>query len=180
MMKKLIIALFSLMLLLSSCGGSKEDSNTDTSLVISDEMNGMYYDKIAGRGVLEFIKTDDRNAQIIIDWASSAFENGHWQMDVTVDGDVLKYENGTYTVQTFDSSGNHSDEQRYSNVTGYFTVSEGTVVWHSDQEEGGNEDSVFVRDYLREEQVGIANPWTETTDLNEAMQVAGIEFDPPV
>lgn len=179
-MKKIIITIFVLVMVLCSCGTEKDNAADDKAAVISDELTGMYYDQIAGRGMLELTKTDDSNALIDIRWSNTAAENAHWTMNVSLQGNNLTYSDGTYTIETYDSSGNHSDEEVYKDGTGYFEISEGMLTWHNDKDELGNQDTVFVRDYLRDETTGIPNPWTYTTDLEEAISVSNVDFMPPV
>ena len=78
-----------------------------------------YYEEIAGRGVINVEKVKDNLAKITVDWASSAAENAHWEMEATYDGEKLVYENAVLLEQLYDTSGNHADTEKYHDGTGH-------------------------------------------------------------
>ena len=181
---KILILLLLSMFLLSAC--TKNPDNTDDqtdakTLNIPVKVLGYYYEEVAGRGVINVEKVKDNLAKITIDWASSASENAHWDIEATYDGEKLNYENAKLLTQVYDTTGNHADTENYHDGTGYFIVEEDCLVWHNDKKDSGDMDFRFVRDYVRaDENADMPNPWIETDDINVAIKNAGVEFDPPI
>ena len=182
-LSKLFLILLVIGLTLSGCGQKNTDNNEkkeeNNTVTVPGELLGYYYEQIAGRGALNVVGTSD-GADLTIDWGSSAAETAHWDIHATYDGSRFNYTDGKYTVMTFDEKGNHTDDVKYTDGSGYFEVVGDTLVWHNDKGDNGSTDVVFVRDAERAEAVGMPNPWLETDDLNDAIKNAGVEFYPPI
>ena len=70
-----------------------------------------------------------------------------WTMTASVSGDggSISYDNGRLTTVTFSEEGTESEEVKYENGTGSFSLnSEGQLVWKDDVGHAGD-DAVFVR-----------------------------------
>lgn len=173
-MKKLLVLLFTAMLVLSGCTKQEEKKNETVS--IPEEALGFYYEQIAGRGNLSL----DENGLIIVDWSSSASEKSHWQMQTEYDAATnrLTYKDGLMSVLTFAENGSFTEDVKYEDGTGYFTIDGDKLLWHNDKKDNGDNDIVFVRNVeLGQGEANMPNPWIETTDLNAAIKEAGFEFE---
>ena len=182
MKKKLLLFVMIIGLLLTSCGKKKEIVNNDP-IEISEDYLGYFYEKNVGRGVLYLTNPiSNGSVDVTIDWGSSSAETGHWEMKAQYDPNTstFTYKDAIHTIRTYDSSGNYSEKDVYNNGTGTFKVDGESLVWHSDNDDYG-EDVVFARDVERKDDiVGMINPWIETTDINVAIKNAGVEFEPPL
>lgn len=179
-MKKLLTLLLVLGIILVGCQ-KKQDSVEPAGVPLPESYLGYFYEKIAGRGILNVEKKDEEGkALITIDWGSSAAETARWEMEANYDGkDTLSYTNAHHSIRTYDTSGSYSEETVYENGTGTLKADGLTFIWHSDNDDYG-QDVVFARDIDRKDDVvGMINPWIETTDLNVAIKNAGVEFEPP-
>ena len=155
---------------------SAEPTAEAAAEAVPAELEGTYYEQIAGRGSFVLFRTDT-GAHLDVIWGSSAFETSRWEIEVTYDRENsrLVYENAFKTDVVFESETKSTETVAYDNGTGYFEIGDGTLTWYDDMAEG-DEPSVFVKDSM----AGMANPWTETQDLDEALGIAGFAFDPPV
>lgn len=102
---------------------------------------GAYMDKLSERAVLfvNCLGTDE--AQIIIEWANSAFENVVWEMTGRYDteANVIKYSDCVNYVETYSEDGDYSSEILYENGTGTLFISEDwNILWQDDQNEEVN------------------------------------------
>ena len=181
-MKKIIkmLAITSLSLTLVACG-QKQAEVEETPIPIPVEIEGNYYEKSAGRGELIISNIDGNQADVLINWPNGAFESLSWSLHVFYDGEALEYTDGVETKLTFSDDGLKAEtEEVYNDGTGYFEIIEDGIIWYNNKGEQGDEPSTFLRDYARNEEANMPNPWTETTDLDEAKSISGVEFDPPV
>ncbi|MCR4962977.1 MAG: hypothetical protein K6B40_03760 [Firmicutes bacterium] len=113
----------------------------------ADDFLGNWAEKIAGRGQIEITKGEnDGEYQVNIHWAGSAFESANWTMTVkaTENGNQLAYDDATMVIRTYSSETEYTDEVRYENGTGTFTLnSANEIMWQDDVEQAG-EDAVFI------------------------------------
>ena len=113
----------------------------------ADEMVGTWAEKIAGRGVIEISKSEeDGKYDIVIDWSASAWQKAHWEMtaEATGNGAELRYENGKYSILTWQSEDNMTEEEVYTNGTGSFNLlSTYELTWNDEMEHAGD-DTVFI------------------------------------
>ena len=190
-MKKLLILLFALMMMVSlgacaSQGGEEKPADEpvvepveEAAVPTPEELQGLYHEEIAGRASLEV--TADL---ITIDWANSAFEKTHTELPTSYDAQSgnITYANGVMTTRTYLSFEDFTEREDYNNGTGYFEVNEDRLIWHNDLAEGYDV-VIFARNEEVPEESGneedMSNPWVFTTDLEEAITVSSIEFDPP-
>ena len=144
--------------------------------MVSD-LEGTYVEPVAGRGTAVLTAVSGDTADVVIDWANSAASRYHWEMTAVWDNDEgkLVYKDAVLTDQTFDSEGKETDETVYPDGTGSFVCDGTQLSWYDDK----NEDTEFSV-FLRMDAAGMANPWTYTEDLDEAIAVSGVKFAPPV
>ena len=109
-----------------------------------DDLVGRWAEKVAGRGVITIGKRGDAY-DVTVEWANSAFEQSYWEMtaEPTGNGAEVRYENGRYAVRAYDSNGNYTEDVRYENGTGTFSLDAGEVVWEDDVD-GVADGSVFT------------------------------------
>ncbi len=189
--KRYLVTAVSIAVLLGGCAKPEQNNQpaqsaapepaAEASAPVEDysSLTGTYVDSIAGRGMLELKEGEE--PEIDIRWSSSAFQHNEWHMHVHFNSDhtSLEYQDCTMDEVTFDSAGKETRETRYTDGTGYFELVDETLVWHDDQTEN-TEPAVFVRDTAFEQAHGMINPWTETTDPEEAEKIAGFGMDCPV
>ena len=151
----ILLCTLCLTMLLSACGlpsfGRKASVDTNNTVVVDSSFNmadleGVYAESIAHRGVLRLVASDSQTASIVIDWPGSAFESAHWEMSGTYDAEknAIVYNNAVMTEQTFDEQGAQSDRQVSSNGTGSFAVSGKNLVWTDDLAYNGSEPTTFA------------------------------------
>ena len=174
-MRKILVLFTALAMCIAMGACTKKEEavpEIDLPKMIPDELCGTYTDEIAGR-----CNARVEAAGITIDWSSSAFEHAHYELPTDYDEENgrINYASGVYTIVTYESEDKFTEETVYENGTGYFEIADGKLIWHNDMEEGG-EDTVLVR---ADQSIGMPNPWIYTEDLNEAIAVSGVEFDPP-
>ena len=185
-MKKMIIILLAAMMVLglSACANQKEEEQKTEPetpvepaepVKVPEELLGQYHDDIAGRAALELTEN-----KITIDWSSSAYEKSHYDFDIVYDAEKnqLTYQNGKLTNTVFESETKSTVTEVYNDGTGYFEITEGKLIWHDDKSES-TEPTVFVSND-EDAPMNMANPWTYTGDIEEAVTGSGIDFDPPV
>ncbi len=157
-----VISTLCLVMLLSACGlpflSKKGDATIDTatdteatSVTVEDMFNmadleGVYSEALAHRGVLTLRAADAQTAKIVIDWPSSAYETAHWEMTGTYDSEkeAVVYSDAVMTEQTFDQQGVQSDRQVSSNGTGTFAISGQNLAWTDDLAYIGSAPSTFT------------------------------------
>lgn len=171
-MKKLVMILLAAAMLLSLAACAKKEEPAPepaASVAVPEELYGTYYEEIAGRGHF----TLDENG-IDCFWSSSAFETTEYKLPVEYDEENarLTYQNGVRTDIVYESDSKSTSTVIYEDGTGYFEISGKKLIWHNDKEEG--DPSTFVRNE------GIANPWTYSMDIDDAITASGVEFDPPI
>ena len=146
-----------LVLMLSACTlpfgiGKKADIENDTATVESDvnmkDLEGVYTEQLAHRGVLRLTAKDAQSASIVIDWPGSLAENAHWEMTGTYDParQAIVYNDAVLTEQTFADNGSQSDRQVSSNGTGKFVISGTSLLWTDDLAYIGSDPSTFSYD----------------------------------
>ncbi len=76
---------------------------------VSGEMDltGSWEDEISQRAHMDVTKNADGSYSILVSWGSSASETSTWEITGTYDeaSGMLSYENGSYTVHTWDEDG---------------------------------------------------------------------------
>ena len=182
-MKKVtvILMVFLMVLTLSACANApKEEEQKEEParepVNVPEDLCGRYHDEIAGRAALTI--SEDKAT---LDWSSSASEKAHF--DMKLDYEEAENRINAYEIKltntVFESDTKSTVTEVYTGGTGTFRIEDGKLIYHDDQTEEG-EDVVFVRDDETAEIIGMANPWTYSGDLQEAITGSSIEFDPPV
>lgn len=71
------------------------------------DLSGSWEDEISQRAHMDVTKNADGSYSILVSWGSSASETSIWQITGTYDekSGMLSYENGSYTVHTWDEEG---------------------------------------------------------------------------
>ena len=112
----------------------------------ADDLVGRWAEKIAGRGVITIAKAaEEGKYDVTVEWANSAFEQNIWEMKaVAGNGGELTYENGKWTVRTFESESKFTDDVKYENGTGRFYLNSAHEVMWEDNMEQVAQDSVFA------------------------------------
>ncbi len=187
-MKKLkaFILVLILCMLAVGCSGTKEEEKKEEEkkeeetverVNVPDQYLGEYHDEIAGRASLTL-----EPSLITIYWSNSASERSYFEFIVNYDeaNSRITYENGIRKEFTYTSDTEHTETETYSDGTGYFEIADGKLLWHDDKSES-SEPTVFVKnDETEADPNGTPNPWTYTADLDEALKIAGVEFQAPI
>ena len=183
-MKKLFIILLVILFVLTGCVKKEDSENSKETTVVEipKEATGYFYEKVAGRGILNISNAKkDGSVDIVVDWGSSAYETAHWEMSAVYNPKTQSFDyiKGKQAIRTYDASGKYKEEIVYEDGTGSFAFKDGAIIWHDDKAEKGSEDIIFLTEEDREKQevVEIPNPWIETQDLNVAIKNAGVEFE---
>ncbi len=171
-MKKLTVIVLSTLMIVAMLSGCAKKEETPVNTETPEKYVGLYYDEISGRAQME-VRADS----IIIDWSNSASEKAHYEFKTTYNeaDKRIEYKDGTLVNNVFDENGNKTGNSVYADGTGYFDVDENRLVWHDDKE---GQTATFLKEGSVD--INMANPWTFTEDLNEALKIAGVEFDPPI
>ena len=135
-----------LVLLLSACGLKKSAEKSTPVTVNLKDLEGVYSEETAHRGVLQFSARDAENANIVINWPGSLTENARWAMSGTYDAEkqAIVYSDAVLIEQTTDASGVVTDQQISSNGTGTIVVSGNNLVWTDDNAYIGSDPVTFV------------------------------------
>lgn len=167
--KWLVLAVLILsMLTFTACGKKKEESfeEVDPEAVVEEaqkeveeadakkdefladftgemDLTGNWQDEVSQRATMDVEKSETGTYHILIHWASGAKEASTWEISGTYDetSGMLSYENGNYTVHTWDENDNEtiSDEE----VTKGTLMKEGDKLRWSDSK--NEEDGLFVK-----------------------------------
>ena len=167
--KWLVLAVLILsMLTFTACGKKKEESfeEVDPEAVVEEaqkeveeadakkdefladftgemDLTGSWQDEVSQRATMDVEKAETGTYHILIHWASGAKEASTWEISGTYDetSGMLSYENGNYTVHTWDENDNEtiSDEE----VTKGTLMKEGDKLRWSDSKI--EEDGLFVK-----------------------------------
>jgi len=181
--RKLFIVLLISLFVLTSCGKKEEKKPEEVVVEVPKEATGYFYEKVAGRGILNIANVKkDGSTDIVLDWGSSASETAHWEMlgKYNPKNSSFEYTDGKYAIRTYDASGKYTESVIYEDGSGSFEFKDNSIIWHNNKNDEGTNDTVFLTDQAREEvEAELVNPWIETTDLNVAIKNAGVEFESP-
>lgn len=121
----------------------------DSEREVADSfLSGTWQDKVSQRASLDVVMYTDGSYDMTVWWGDSATETAVWEITgYFQDGAVLPYEDGYYTVRSYDENGNETITQE-AVTNGSFTWQEdGKLRWHDSQveENGYSEDCLFVQ-----------------------------------
>ena len=125
-----------------------EEADAKTEEFLADftgemDLTGSWQDEVSQRATMDIEKAETGTYHILIHWASGAKEASTWEISGTYDetSGMLSYENGNYTVHTWDENDNEtiSDEE----VTKGTLMKEGDKLRWSDSK--NEEDGLFVK-----------------------------------
>jgi len=178
-MKRLSVILLALLLLAGLAGCAKEEegsSDTRQLIEVPEELQGSYHEEIAGRGMLE-LGAD----HISIDWNTSAFERNHIDFPAGYDAESgnIVYENAVMSRYTYTSETEFTSSEIYNDGSGYFETDEDRLIWHDDKAEGYDV-VIFVRNEETQGDMDMINPWVYTEDIEQAIAVSAVTFNPPI
>ena len=107
------------------------------------DLTGSWQDEVSQRATMDVEKAETGTYHILIHWASGAKEASTWEISGTYDetSGMLSYENGGYTVHTWDENGNETISEE--DVTKGALMKEGDKIRWSDSK--NEEDCVFVK-----------------------------------
>ena len=111
-----------------------------------DDFVGNWAEKIAGRGNITISRSEEAGKyDVQINWGASAFEMYVWTMTAEPAGsNMLRYENARHAILTFDDKDRETEELRYENGTGAFSLnSANELMWQDDMDHAGD-DTVFI------------------------------------
>ena len=166
---------------LSACGSKSEEPAADEGQNPAMNYVGNY---VCGRAAILIGATDEENGMdAIVTWSSSAAENSTWVMSGTFDPETLQFEyrDCVKTDYVYGEDGNvASQEEVFTGGHGIMTFAEGdplTLTWQEDQEHAAD-DMVFEYAGMAPEgeNVGMANPWSDVSTLDEAAAGAGLDM----
>ena len=153
----LVLALC-LVLLLSGCSNplKKKAPENNEPVVNLKDIEGVYSEVLAKRGVLQFAAKDADSANIVINWPGSYNERAHWEMTGTYDAEkqAIVYSDAKLIEQTFADDGTQSDRQISTNGTGSFKIQDKSLVWTDDNAYVGSDPTTFtwqmsLSDYMK-------------------------------
>lgn len=167
--KWLVLAVLILsMLTFTACGKKKEESfeEVDPEAVVEEaqkeveeadakkdefladftgemDLTGSWQDEVSQRATMDVEKAETGTYHILIHWASGAKEASTWEISGTYDetSGMLSYENGNYTVHTWDENDNETISEE--EVTKGTLMKEGDKLRWSDSK--NEEDGLFVK-----------------------------------
>ena len=167
--KWLVLAVLILsMLTFTACGKKKEESfeEVDPEAVVEEaqkeveeadakkdefladftgeiDLTGNWQDEVSQRATMDVEKAETGTYHILIHWASGAKEASTWEISGTYDetSGMLSYENGNYTVHTWDENDNETISEE--GVTKGVLMKEGDKLRWSDSK--NEEDCLFVK-----------------------------------
>ena len=167
--KWLVLAVLILsMLTFTACGKKKEESfeEVDREAVVEEaqkeveeadakkdefladftgemDLTGSWQDEVSQRATMDVEKAETGTYHILIHWASGAKEASTWEISGTYDetSGMLSYENGNYTVHTWDENDNETISEE--EVTKGTLMKEGDKLRWSDSKI--EEDGLFVK-----------------------------------
>ena len=167
--KWLVLAVLILsMLTFTACGKKKEESfeEVDPEAVVEEaqkeveeadakkdefladftgemDLTGSWQDEVSQRATMDVEKAETGTYHILIHWASGAKEASTWEISGTYDetSGMLSYENGNYTVHTWDENDNETISEE--EVTKGTLMKEGDKLRWSDSKI--EEDGLFVK-----------------------------------
>ena len=107
------------------------------------DLTGSWQDEVSQRATMDVEKAETGTYHILIHWASGAKEASTWEISGTYDetSGMLSYENGGYTVHTWDENDNETISEE--DVTKGALMKEGNKIRWSDSK--NEEDCVFVK-----------------------------------
>ena len=124
-----------------------EDAEAQTQEIIDSvsgemELAGSWQDEISQRASMDVTKNDDGSYDIVVSWGGGATETAIWQIHGTYDeaSGMLSYEDGVYTVHTWDESGAESVTEDET-TKGVFMKEGEKLRW---QDSKNSEDGLFV------------------------------------
>ncbi len=163
-----LAALILSMLTFTACGKKKEESfeEVDPEAVVEEaqkeveeadakkdefladftgemDLTGSWQDEVSQRATMDVEKSETGTYHILIHWASGAKEASTWEISGTYDetSGMLSYENGNYTVHTWDENDNETISEE--EVTKGTLMKEGDKLRWSDSK--NEEDGLFVK-----------------------------------
>ena len=163
-----LAALILSMLTFTACGKKKEESfeEVDPETVVEEaqkeveeadakkdefladftgemDLTGSWQDEVSQRATMDVEKSETGTYHILIHWASGAKEASTWEISGMYDetSGMLSYENGNYTVHTWDENDNETISEE--EVTKGTLMKEGDKLRWSDSK--NEEDGLFVK-----------------------------------
>lgn len=124
-----------------------EAADSGSSAYKPDDLIGTWAEKVAHRGVITIAKNAKGKYDVLVKWSVSAFQQGIWEMtaEPSGKGGEIAYENGKYSIRTYTSDIECTDEVQYENGTGVFYLNSANEVMWQDNTSGAGDDSVFVK-----------------------------------
>ena len=107
------------------------------------DLTGSWQDEVSQRATMDVEKAETGTYHILIHWASGAKEASTWEISGTYDetSGMLSYENGSYTVHTWDENDNETISEE--DVTKGALMKEGDKIRWSDSK--NEDDCIFVK-----------------------------------
>ena len=111
-----------------------------------DSFLGRWAEKIAGRGLITIEKGEAEDEYAVrIEWSSSAAEQAIWEMTAKPEAsNALRYENARHLIRTYSSEAAFTDEVKYENGTGTFTLNSANEVMWQDEIDHAGDNTVFI------------------------------------
>ena len=115
----------------------------------ADSLKGTWIEKIAGRGNITIEDgAEDGNYNVSVYWGSSASEAYVWNMTAQpIDNNTIGYSDCRHSIITFYEDGTESEELKYENGTGTFTLNSANEIMWQDDVDGAGADTVFVSNF---------------------------------
>ena len=128
-MKRMIILLLALALLLPAAFAEADGA---------ERFVGAWQDPAFGRAALRIMPGEEGGCSAVLTWGDSADSQGVWSMDLAYDpdADAMTYTGGAMALVTYGEGGDAlSEEVRWDDAEGSFTLSEGKLLWADSREE---------------------------------------------
>ena len=112
-------------------------------------LSGSWLDEVSQRANLDVVMYTDGSYDMTVYWGNSATETAVWEIaGYFQEGAVLPYEDGYYTVRSYDENGNETITQEATTQGSFTWQEDGKLRWHDSQveENGYSEDCLFVQE----------------------------------
>ena len=119
-----------------------ENGLTPETLGSGEDYSGAWQDEISQRASMDVTRSDDGGYTLLVHWGSGASEASVWEIAGSFDeSGTLTYEDGKYTVHTFDENGGETVSEEET-TRGSFTQEDGKLRWQDSKNDG---EGLFVK-----------------------------------
>lgn len=116
--------------------GTPDNNSASTTEPTDDILTGTWWDTDSQRCSMKIELISDNTYSVVVEWASSAFENTVWTMTAIYDSGLRGYVYKDCVKQNiaYDSSGNETITDAYADGSGRFFINGDHLFWVDDKE----------------------------------------------